>query len=90
PPGHKDWHLPPADMKMVFEGRTPHQLAKQLLDPKQNGNKDMKKLIEHADDDLVLTGWNPAEGLAHPPLSHKEFKEAWITWLEKGAYIPKK
>lgn len=89
PPGNPNWHLPPADMKMVFQGRTAHQLAKQLIDPKQNGNKDMKKLIEHADDGLVLAGWNPAEGLKLPPISHKEFKKAWITWLETGAYAPK-
>ena len=90
PPGNPNWHLPPADMKMVFQGRTPHQLAKQLLDPKQNGNKDIKKLIEHADDGLVLAGWNPGEGLKLPPMSHAQFKKAWITWLEKGAYAPKK
>ena len=35
PPGHPNWHLPPANMKMVFEGRTPHQLAKQLQIQKQ-------------------------------------------------------
>ena len=28
--------------------------SKQLVDKKQNGNKDIKKLIEHADDELVL------------------------------------
>lgn len=89
PPGNPDWHLPAADMKMVFEGRTANQLARQLVDPKQNGNKDIKKLIEHADDGLVLAGWKPAEGHALPPMSHKEFKKAWITWLEKGAYAPK-
>lgn len=76
PPGNPNWHLPPADMKMVFQGRTAHQLAKQLIDPKQNGNKDLKKLIEHADDGLVLAGWKPAEGLKLPPISHKEFKKA--------------
>src|SRR3970040_2359997 len=37
PPGNPNWHLPPANMKMVFQGRTPRQLAMQLLDPKQNG-----------------------------------------------------
>jgi len=89
PPGNPNWHLPPADMKMVFEGRTAHQLAKQLIDPKQNGHKDMKKLIEHADDGLVLAGWKPAEGYALPPMSHAEFKKAWLTWLENGAYAPK-
>lgn len=90
PPGNPDWHLPPADMKMVFQGRTPRQLAKQLVDPKQNGNKDIKKLIEHADDALVLAGWDPGEGRTKPPLSHAEFKKAWITWLNLGAYAPRK
>jgi len=90
PPGNPDWHLPPADMKMVFEGRSPNELAKQLIDPKQNGHKDIKKLIEHADDELVLAGWNMGEGRTLPPLSHAEFKKAWITWLETGAYAPPK
>ncbi len=34
PPGHPEWHLPPANMRMVFEGKTPRQLARQLKDPK--------------------------------------------------------
>src|SRR5688500_6476980 len=89
PPGHPDWHLPPANMKMVFEGRTPEQLAKQLVNPKTNGNKTMKQLIAHADDGLVLIGWNMGEGRPAPPLSHAEFKKAWITWIENGAYAPK-
>jgi len=88
PPGNPNWHLPPADMKMVFEGKTAAQLAKQLVDPKQNGHKDLKKLIEHADDGLVLAGWNPGEGRTLPPLSHAQFKKAWIKWLTTGAYAP--
>ena len=55
PPGNPNWHLPPANMKMVFEGRTPNQLAKQLINPKTNGNKTIQKLIEHADDSSVLS-----------------------------------
>jgi len=90
PPGNPEWHLPPAAMKMVFEGKTAHELAKQLVDKKQNGNKDTKKLIEHADDGLVLAGWNPGEGRTLPPVSHAEFKKAWLTWIKKGAYAPKK
>jgi hypothetical protein len=88
PPGNPEWHLPAANMKMVFEGRTPNQLAKQLVDPKQNGGKSMKKLLEHADDTLVLAGWHPGEGRTLPPLSHAEFKTAWTTWLKKGAVAP--
>ena len=90
PPGNPEWHLPLAAMKMVFEGKTAHELAKQLVDKKQNGNKDTKKLIEHADDGLVLAGWNPGEGRTLPPVSHAEFKKAWLTWIKKGAYAPKK
>lgn len=90
PPGHPDWHLPPADMKMVFEGKSASELAKQLIDKKQNGDKDIKKLMEHADDGLVLAAWNPGEGRTLPPVSHAEFKKAWLTWLQTGAYAPKK
>jgi hypothetical protein len=90
PPGNPNWHLPPADMKMVFQGRTPRQLAKQLIDPKQNGNKDLQKLIAHADDGVVLAGWNPGEGRTLPPMSHAAFKKAWITWLTTGAFAPKR
>ena len=88
PQGHPNWHLPPANMKMVFQGRTPNQLAKQLVNPKTNGNKTLKQLIEHADDGLVKIGWNPGEGRTVPPLSHEDFKKAWITWITKGAYAP--
>lgn len=88
PPGNVAWHLPPENMKMVFEGKTPGQLARQLIDPEQNGHKDMEALIAHADDGLVLWGWDPGEGRTLPPLSHSEFKEAWVTWLTTGAYAP--
>jgi hypothetical protein len=88
PPGNPEWHLPPADMKMVFQGRTPHQLAKQLLDPNQNGHKNIDALMAHVKDDLVVWGWEPGEGRTKPPLDYEEFKKAWLTWLEKGAYAP--
>jgi len=89
PPGNPNWHLPPANMKMVFEGRTPNQLARQIINPKTNGNKTLQQLIEHADDGLVKAGWDMGEGRTVPPLSHEEFKKAWITWIRTGAYAPK-
>ena len=89
PPGNSNWHLPPADMKMVFQGKTPRQLAKQLMNPKQNGNKTKEKLIEHAHDALVVAAWDPGEGRTLPPMSHEAFAKAWITWIKKGAYAPK-
>jgi hypothetical protein len=89
PPGHPNWHLPPANMKMVFKGKTAYQLARQLVNRKTNGNKTLRQLIAHADDGLVKAGWNPGEGRTVPPISHEEFKKAWVTWIEKGAYAPK-
>jgi hypothetical protein len=88
PPGHPNWRLPPANMKMIFQGRTPSQLAKQLVNPKTNGNKTLRQLIEHADDGLVKAGWNPGEGRTVPPMSYEKFKKAWITWIKTGAYAP--
>lgn len=89
PPGNPNWHLPPGDMKMVFQGRTPAELAKQIMDPKLNGHKTKQQLLEHAHDGLVMGAWNPGEGRTTPPMSHKEFVKAWTTWIEKGAYAPK-
>jgi len=88
PPGNPNWHLPPAKTRMVFQGKSPHELALQLVDPKQNGGKSMEKLREHAADDLVMWGWNPGDGRAKPPLSHDEFTKQWQIWIDNGAVAP--
>jgi hypothetical protein len=89
PPGNPKWGLPPARMRMVFQGRTAGQLAKQLLDRKQNGGKSVQALVRHiTQDGLVLTGWTPADGLAKPPLSHQQFVQAFNEWINKGAVAP--
>lgn len=91
PPGNPKWHLPPANMKMVFQGRTPRELAAQLLDPAKNGGKTKEQLIRHiSSDTLVLAGWKPAEGLSLPPLGHAEFTKEFKLWIGKGAYLPDK
>ena len=59
------------------------------MDPNKNGHKTKAQLIKHADDGLVLAGWDPGKGRTKPPMSHAEFKKAWITWIEKGGYAPK-
>ena len=46
PPGNPKWGLPPANMRMVFQGRSPRELALQLLDPKQNGGRSKAQLID--------------------------------------------
>lgn len=88
PPGNPKWQLPPADMKMVFQGKTAHELALQIMDKNQNGHKNKEQLLEHAHDTLVKTAWNMGETLPAPPLTHDEFVKAWNTWIEKGGYAP--
>jgi hypothetical protein len=89
PPGNPVWHLPPPEMPMVFEGKSPAELAAQLKDPKQNGGKTLEQIFHHvAEDQLVLWGWEPGEGRTLPPLSHEEFTKQMKIWIDNGAEIP--
>ncbi len=89
PPGNPKWQLPPANMKMVFQGKTPRQLALQIMNYNQNGHKNKKQLLEHARDTLVKAGWTMGEGRKPPPLTYDEFVVAWDTWINKGGYAPR-
>jgi hypothetical protein len=89
PPGNPKWGLPPANMRMVFQGRTPRQLALQLLDPKQNGGRTKAQIIDHmANDDLVGWGWHPGDGRTLPPMSRAALVAQVRLWIAKGAYAP--
>lgn len=89
PPGNPNWHLTPEDMPMVFQGRSPRELALQLVDPKQNGGKNLEQLLHHVThDSLVLWGWNPGEGRTLPPLTHEEFARQMKIWIDNGAVAP--
>ena len=88
PPANPNWHLPPADMKMVFEGKSAHELAKQLVNPDLNGHKSMEDLIEHANDTLVKAGWAMGGKRVPPPLTYEEWKSEWLKWIKTGAYAP--
>jgi hypothetical protein len=89
PPGNPNWHLPPPETPMVFQGKSPGELARQLKDPKQNGNKTLEDLLKHvSEDQLVLGGWDPGDGRTRPPLTHEEFVQKMRAWVEKGAAAP--
>jgi len=89
PPGVANWHMPPANMPMVFQGRTVRELCRQLKDPALNGGRTGEQVIDHIDEDpLVLWGWNPGEGRTVPAMSHEEFSEKMHTWVEKGCACP--
>jgi hypothetical protein len=89
PPGAPGWHLPKADMPLVFEGRTPGQLARQLADPAQNGGKTVQQVLDHvAHDALVLWGWSPGDGRAPVDVPHAEFVDAMRAWIDAGCPVP--
>ena len=88
PPGHPEWHLPPANRKMVFQGKSPAELARAFKDPTQTG-KTLEQMIDHVtNDSLVGVGWNPGDGRPVPPLSRAEFAAKFKEWVDKGAAIP--
>lgn len=89
PPGNPNWHLPKPEAPLVFQGKSPAELARQLKDPKQNGGKTLDQILHHvAEDKLVLWGWDPGDGRTKPPLSHAEFVQKMKEWIEKGAVVP--
>jgi hypothetical protein len=89
PPGNPNWHLPPPEMPMVFQGKTPGELARQLKDPKRNGGRTLEEILRHVSEDkLVLAGWDPGDGRTKPPLTHAEFVARMREWVEKGAEAP--
>ncbi|MCH7397182.1 hypothetical protein MM236_04240 [Belliella sp. DSM 107340] len=87
PPGHDIWQLPPAHMKMVFEGKSPRQLAEHFMDNEFTGFVNWQEdLIHHVEHEpLVLHSWSYG---TRPPLSHEEFVESLKEWIEKGAALP--
>lgn len=89
PPGAPNWHLPPSDTPMIFEGRTPHQLCEQLKDPRQTGGRDLARLIDHvAHDDLVAWGWAPGPGRTPVPIPRADVVAAMQAWAAAGAPCP--
>ena len=89
PPGNPKWSLPSPEHKMVFVGRSPAELCRQLKDPAQNGNRSLQQLYDHvANDDLVGWGWNPGDGRSQPPLSRPDTAAQMKLWIDGGAACP--
>ena len=89
PPGNeKGWHMPPPEMKMVFVGRSSHDLCEQIKDPARNGNKTIADLREHWVDPLVLWGWDPGFGRKPVDVPHKTFVAAFEAWVSAGTPCP--
>jgi hypothetical protein len=91
PPGAPGWHLPPADMKMVFIGRSSPDLCRQMRDPAQNGGKTREQLYEHfAHDALVGWGWAPGLGRTPVPIPREDLARAVRAWIDHDCGCPDK
>jgi hypothetical protein len=89
PPGAPGWHLPPVRTPMIWEGKTPGEICRQIKDPKQNNGKTITQIVEHVTaDKLVLWGWNPGAGRLPPPMPHDEFAKRFQDWARYGAACP--
>lgn len=89
PPGAPNWHLPPANMPMIWQGLSDRRICDQLKDPKQNGARSVDQIVEHmAEDKLVGWGWNPGEGRTPIPIAREDFASKVRAWASKGAACP--
>jgi cytochrome c5 len=92
PPGtSKDWHMPPADQKMVFQGLTPRQLCANFKDPSKNGgHKTLAAAMEHVQkkDPLVIWAWDPGNGRTVPPMTFDAFSAKVQEWVDNGGACP--
>jgi hypothetical protein len=89
PPGVPNWRLPPDDKRMVFEGKTPHELCEQIKDPTRNGEKSLQALKDHmGHDQFVLWAWSPGPGRTSPPIAHDALMKAIDEWVAAGAPCP--
>lgn len=89
PPGRPDWHMPPPEMRMAWQGLTVGDLCRTLKNPATNGGKSSQQLVEHVrDEPLVNWGWNPGPGRSVPFISHEEFVSVFTEWVQTGANCP--
>ncbi len=87
-PGAPKWSLAP--LAMAWVNRTPHALCEQVKDPKRNGNKDLRHIVEHSGhDELVAWGWAPGHGREPAPGTQEQFGALMAAWVENGAACPR-
>ncbi len=89
PPGAPKWGLPPAEIPMVFQGKTPTALCEQLKDPERNNHRTLAMLLDHvAHDPLVGWGWNPGGKRTLPPMSRDKLVAAFTVWVAADGACP--
>ncbi len=93
-PGAPEWSLAP--LSMAWQGLNRVEIAKSMLNPKNNGGKNLEQIVEHlTEHELVLWAWEPGIDAAGnprevPPIPKDEYIKAVKEWAESGAHIPEK
>ncbi len=91
-PGAPEWSVAPKSM--YWEGLSRVEIAKSMLDPVNNGGRNLDELVHHlTEHELVLWAWEPgvdASGTPRekPPVPLDEYIAAVKAWAEAGAPIP--
>ena len=88
PPGAPDWHLPPPDNPLIWEGLSDRQLCELIVDPKRNGGRDAKGIEEHMHTPLVIWAWHPGGGRTPEQMPEKTFLEKADVWTSAGMPCP--
>ena len=90
-PGAPGWRLAP--LRMAWDGLSPGQLCRALLDPTRGGMT-AATLVEHLQTErLVAWAWQPGRNShgdrrQEPPLSREQFLALVGNWAELGAVCP--
>jgi len=93
-PGAPEWSVAPK--KMAWEGLSGVEIAKSMLNPENNGGRNLEEIVKHlTEHELVLWAWEPgvdAEGNPReiPPVSKEDYIKAVKDWAAAGAIIPEK
>jgi uncharacterized membrane protein len=73
---------------MIWEGLTDNQLCELLKDPRQNGHRSVRQIVEHMSTPLVLWAWKPGEGRTPVAMKLSEFQAHVRDWAANGAACP--
>lgn len=86
-----DWQLAPVEFEWF--GKSPVEICEQLKDPKRNGDRDWRGLVDHLVDDAghrgpVLWGWNPSGDREAAPYSLQQHVDDMAIWGVAGQPCP--
>jgi len=85
-PGAPRWQLAPRSMG--WENLSDSDLCRVLKDPRRNGGRSVRALVEHMTaDPLVQWAWRPG-GRKPPPIGQREFHDLVRRWAQTGAACP--